>query len=294
MTIQSSSRAFLQNSSATISCNPDITGDLTLAPSDNYYGQTLAFYDRLAKVYDYLYPDHLRFSDQLFELLLPILRTAGIRRVVDGSCGVGHDMSCLLRRGFEVDGVDISNSMLDMAAARLRAAGYNHCNLYHGDVQSLATLVGKAQYDLALFRGNTLSNIHPNDLEASIQQLVAVVRPGGLLLLDYRDGQQQISERRRYELRGWGIAGNPKRAFLSYYFLRHSVDIHEPYEVRATVHVSNLRSVCSTERIAIRSHYVVGEDVMRALRRVPVQRVEFPFSNHKGLPYLETLLLRRA
>jgi SAM-dependent methyltransferase len=261
---------------------------------ESYYAQTLDFYQRLAVLYDFLYPDHLRFSDQLFDLLFPVLQETGTRLVLDASCGVGHDMSSLLNRGFQVDGLDISQSMLEEASRRLRQAGHRDFGLSLGDVRSLGSSVLESRYDLVIFRGNTLSNIHPRDLSGAVNQLLAVVRPGGLLLLDYRDGQQQIQEHRAFELRGWGIGEDRRTAFLSYYRLRHSTDLYQPYEVHATVHRVGLNFGYSVERLNIQSHYVVTTDLLSVVQQAPVRRMPLPAVSRRGLPYLETMLLQRV
>ncbi len=259
-----------------------------------YYAQTLEFYERLASLYDFLYPDHLGYSEHLFERLAPILKSLNVFHVLDASCGVGHDMLNMFRLGFRVDGMDISQHMMAAADRRLRQAGYSDFELRVGDVRHFQSTSPNGAYDLVVFRGNTLSNIHPRDLAAAVRQLISVVRPGGLLLLDYRDGKRQIAERKRVEFRGWGIERASKTLFCSYYVLRHSMDIDEPYDVNATIHRADLGRGYCVDNLHIRSHYVDGHRLLNVLHREALREIEIRAISGGGLPYLQTLLMQRS
>lgn len=275
-----------------------IVREHTISPQQHklapYYAQTLEFYERLASLYDLLYPDHLRFSEQLFSQLSPILAEAGTHNVLDASCGVGHDMLSLLRLGFRVEGIDISKRMIEEADRRLRRAGFDGMRLHVGDASSLQTVAPQDAYDLVVSRGNTFSNIHPDDFGGVVKQLLSIVRPGGLLLADYRDGEHQLAERKGFEFRGSGIARERKALFWSNYVLKHSDSLLQPYEVCATVRLIHLRHMYSVERLHIRSHYVDAQRLLETIRHEAIQELRIPTVDTRGLPYLQTVLVRRA
>ena len=141
--------------------------DLSPSPHPDYhdttefYTRTCTFYQKCSSLYDCLYPDHLAYSERLFADLLPFLDRYSVRKVLDASCGIGHDMASLLQHGLAVDGVDISEAMLHEARKRLSAKGFHAFSLSPGDARFLHALFPPDAYDMVLFRGNTLSNITP-------------------------------------------------------------------------------------------------------------------------------------
>src|SRR3954454_7114115 len=69
------------------------------------------FYDRLAPLYDLIFPDWdasmERQADQLAEIMQGRWGT-GVRSVLDVACGIGTQSIGLARRGFAVTGSDLS------------------------------------------------------------------------------------------------------------------------------------------------------------------------------------------
>lgn len=258
-----------------------------------YYSQTVAFYDKCAELYDYLYPDHLVYSRLLFKSLHPIFKQHGVQRILDASCGIGYDMSCLLSEGFDVDGVDVSDAMLRRASSRLSKKGFSAVSLKKADVRSLTTIIPSESYDMVLFRGNTFSNIKPVELPNVVEQLRCVVRPGGLLCLDYRNGQDLIANKRNTEFRGIGYNSDDRAFFISYYRLGHSDTIRSPYRVRAVVIRANYRFPVRVDRLEIQSHYVDPSLIDAALRGSGIVQLESPRLNTRGLPHIENVIAIR-
>jgi SAM-dependent methyltransferase len=55
--------------------------------------------------------------------LIPVMRPAGCRRVLDAGCGVGRHLPPLLEAGFQVTGVDFNAQVLNLLKTRLNALG---------------------------------------------------------------------------------------------------------------------------------------------------------------------------
>jgi SAM-dependent methyltransferase len=257
---------------------------------DEFASQTVLFYDGCTSVYDHLYPDHLMYSNRLFASLVPLFQTHGVRTVLDAGCGVGHDMSLLLRLGYEVDGLDISPAMISATRRQLLARGFSNVSLQVGDVRKLRSTLPSKKYDLVLFRGNALSNIQPCELPDVVEQLLVATRAGGLLCLDYRNGWHLFQERRRFEFRGVGYDDLAKQLFVSFYRVTHARDIDSPYRVVATIIRSGLAKPVSIQCLKIYSHYVRPERVLDTVRGVGGEVLPTPHVQFKGLPCLETVI----
>ncbi len=90
------------------------------SPAEHAYEVLAPRYDELTAANDY---------ESWFSALMPELERRGLRRgrVLDVGCGTGRAFEPLLRRGWEVSGVDVSPAMLEQA------------RLKFGDTVSLAT-----------------------------------------------------------------------------------------------------------------------------------------------------------
>lgn len=257
-----------------------------------FYKQTKIYYDRCAEFYDYLYPDHIKYSKKLFDNLEPIFHKNGVKNILDASCGVGHDMICLLDKGFIVDGADISLSMIDLAKTNLRNKGYDNCTFFQLDVREIGERLKGGVYDAVIFRGNTFSNIHPYEIGQTFKQLSRLVNEGGFVLIDYRSGTEQIKHAKKFELRGYGK--NRRSVYLSYYLLKHSLKLKIPYQVNAIIWCYNQSNFSQLNKIKMLiSSYYVDDNIVQ-------EHINSYFSDSKliknesiGLPYLKSILLRK-
>lgn len=101
----------------------------------------------------------------------------GVRRVLDLCCGTGLLTAALVRRGYDVVGVDASQAMLDRARDRLgpRAALL---------LQTLPALTVVGPFDAAVSSFDGLNYLGPADLRATFRHLGTVLRPGAWFAAD--------------------------------------------------------------------------------------------------------------
>lgn len=153
-------------------------------------------------LYDELAPDYDRFVDWAGRLAheLPFFRRLfgadGVRRVLDAACGTGQHAIALAQAGYEVAGADLSAAMIEHARENASAAGIDVTFAVAG----LGELVALGQtFDAALCLGNSLP--HLLTVEAvtnALADFAAVLRPGGLLIVQNRNLDRVWAERERF------------------------------------------------------------------------------------------------
>jgi SAM-dependent methyltransferase len=134
-----------------------------------------------ADCYDALYQE--KDYEAECDLIERLFKTHGdrqIKTVLDLGCGTGNHALPLSLRGFEVTGVDRSESML--AHARRKAALAERDAFYQADIQSLN--LGR-QFDAALLMFAVLGYQLDNaEVTAALRTARQHLRSGGLLLFD--------------------------------------------------------------------------------------------------------------
>jgi SAM-dependent methyltransferase len=154
-----------------------------------------------AECYDAIYHEKdYQAECDLIELLFKRYGDGQIKTVLDLGCGTGNHALPLSLRGFEVIGVDRSESML--AQARMKAARCSplkHDSFYQADIQSVD--LGR-QFDAALLMFAVLGYQLDNAaVTAALRNARRHLRSGGLLLFDVWYGPSVLflrpSERER-------------------------------------------------------------------------------------------------
>ena len=108
----------------------------------------------------------------------------GQATVLDLGCGTGRVARTLAAAGHRVTGVDASPAMLAQAQARADEAGVG-LRLVQSTLQALPGPAALGRFDLALCAVNSFAYLTTVDEQlALLRQVHALLRPGGLLLLD--------------------------------------------------------------------------------------------------------------
>ncbi len=153
------------------------------------------FYDALAPMFDVMTDWESRLKTE-GPFLRAILESSGSHKVLDAACGSGGHAIALAQWGYVPAGVDASAVMVDMArrkAAELRL----DIPFATADLAGLADLVRDrhddddalgirrlAPFDAVLCLGNSLPHLLTRaDLVSALRGMAAVLRPGGVLVL---------------------------------------------------------------------------------------------------------------
>jgi glycine/sarcosine N-methyltransferase len=153
-------------------------------------------YDALAADYDRFVHWDARLAHELpfFERLFG---EHDVERVLDAACGTGHHAIALTHRGYDVFGADLSVPMIERArqnAERQNAADVTFAVAGLGDLASLGE-----RFDAVLCLGNSLPHLLTAAAVAeALSDFAAVLRPGGLLVIQNRNLDRVWAERARF------------------------------------------------------------------------------------------------
>jgi ubiquinone/menaquinone biosynthesis C-methylase UbiE len=136
-----------------------------------YHRATAASYDQnVTEVFE-IYHQHL-LEPFLDDVAADVGKDA---QALDLGCGTGVITLSLVRRGFEVVGIDHSPDMLAIAERKLAdEAGGGKYRLITGDVRQVPA--ADAEFDLVTCQGLLH---HLADIDSSLGELARVLRPGG-------------------------------------------------------------------------------------------------------------------
>jgi glycine/sarcosine N-methyltransferase len=142
-------------------------------------------YDRFSADYDRFVNWKNRLAFEM-PFLTGRLAAAGAQRVLDVACGTGQHAIALARAGYQVTGADLSQAMITAARQNAAESGVD-VEFVQAGFGQLAGQTG-SEYDALLCLGNSLPHALTRDaLEAAILDFRAVLRPGGLLMVQNRN-----------------------------------------------------------------------------------------------------------
>lgn len=153
-------------------------------------------------LYDALAPDYDRFVnwDGRLSQELPFFESLfegqGVRRVLDAACGTGHHAIALARLGYQVVGADLSAAMIELARENASAHSVDAAFFVAG-LGEFAAL--DMIFDAAICLGNSLPHLlSASAVEKALADLAAVLRPGGLLVIQNRNFDRVWAEQERF------------------------------------------------------------------------------------------------
>lgn len=144
---------------------------------------TGGFWDRAARLYDLAELTNRRVNRQTVRRVAQLIPQGAA--VLDCAAGTGEFSLAAAKRAASVLATDLSQPMLDRAAAKARRAGVDNINFALGDVTALELADGSFDVVLA---ANVL-HLLPEP-EKAVRELWRVTRAGGRLILPtYLQGQ---------------------------------------------------------------------------------------------------------
>lgn len=122
--------------------------------------------------------------------ILGHVRPPAAGRVLDAPCGFGRHSMALARRGFEVTGVDLSETELHRAKERAAAAGLP-LQLVRQDMRDMEF---SGEFDLALNLFSSIGFFTDDEDRLLIDRFCTALKPGGAFVLDTRNRDFAIHE----------------------------------------------------------------------------------------------------
>lgn len=120
-------------------------------------------------------------------------RIAPACRVLDVCCGSGHVTKEIVRRGFQVTGIDISAELIALAREQMPDVDFQ--------VQDARCFSLPDRYQAALSTFDSLNHILSLDeLQSVFERVYAALESGGLFVFD-----MNLREAFRADLRGWAV-----------------------------------------------------------------------------------------
>lgn len=112
--------------------------------------------------------------------------------VLDAGCGTGRYAAELARRGYVVQGIDLSAELVDVARCSIDAARTT-VSFAVGDITRLPT----GRYDAILCRGVLNDFVDDEGREAVLATFARALRPSGVLILDVREWEASAARKTR-------------------------------------------------------------------------------------------------
>jgi SAM-dependent methyltransferase len=138
------------------------------------------------------WPERIRREAPLLE---EVLGSGPSKRVLDLGSGTGEHARYLVSQGYEVVGVDASESMVDKARDQELPDGLK---FRHADIREIESVVG-GSFGGAICLGNTLPHLkEPGDLERLFKGLRSVLEPGAALLLQVLNYHRILTQKVRH------------------------------------------------------------------------------------------------
>lgn len=145
--------------------------------------ETLDYYDRNWRQYEERTSS--RFDSAALREFCGRLPAGG--RVLDAACGTGRDLRYFLKAGFQAEGFDASQAMVDLARRNSGA------KVWQADLLLLS--LAREGYD-GVWANRALIHLPPAGCQRVMASFFAALRPGGILFVSSEAGEGQIPDRK--------------------------------------------------------------------------------------------------
>ncbi len=142
-------------------------------------------YYTLEEIENYSHSGGMRRAQELIAFrVIELLELRKRKKILDVGCGVGYTMNVFLSEGYNVNGVDLMQGMVDKATK-------NGFKVKQGDMRELNKIVKKESYD-ALVSISALQWIKTQeDLKKVAKSFYFCLKKGGKLIIQYYPKNKQ-------------------------------------------------------------------------------------------------------
>lgn len=137
------------------------------------------------------YDEHLRGFYQKQDPIVALLKQHNVQRVCDAACGYGAYSLMLASHGFRVEGFDISQTSVDITKELLKKYGIETSKY------RVASVLGtnyEPVFD-AVVAGSVLDHLYVEDAKAALNELLRIVKPGGIVVVSFDELDEDDLER---------------------------------------------------------------------------------------------------
>ncbi|MCS4503337.1 class I SAM-dependent methyltransferase [Arhodomonas aquaeolei] len=124
-----------------------------------------------------------------------LIGSQGAKDVLDIASGTGVNAVSLARAGFNVTAVDGSENMIAKTRENAKKYGVSFVDSKAVDWLSLDKVLGTERYDAVVCLGNSFTHLFDHEQRRdALQAILAVLRPGGMLVMDQRNYDTMLDE----------------------------------------------------------------------------------------------------
>jgi ubiquinone/menaquinone biosynthesis C-methylase UbiE len=145
---------------------------------EGYIKKTISTYDKIADDY----PRRTRDLIPINELEKFVSLVPKGAKILDAGCGYGRCSEMLLKKGYDVTGIDLSEKLLEKAKTIKRA------RFYFMDVRNLD--FPEKSFD-AVWCNSVLLNLKKQDALKALKEFNHVLKGGGILFINVRKGAKK-------------------------------------------------------------------------------------------------------
>jgi len=143
--------------------------------------ETRNLYTTLAQYYDKIY-NFVDYAEQaeFFDILIRKYNNSNSRKILDAACGTGTHVFELAKKGYDIIGMDISSSMLEVAKKKYPKLIFRKSDMRELSAQRKVGII------LCFFRAINY-NRNLNELKQTLSGMYEKLEPGGILIFDAAD-----------------------------------------------------------------------------------------------------------
>ena len=167
-----------------------------------------------------------------------------IHTLLDVSIGTGSMTLPIAELGIAISGSDLSQNMLDRCRKKCEERNIP-ATLVCSDFRTVSEKFGE-QFDCVASTGNSLGYVSNEDVLKALEQMDALVKPGGYLYLDLRNWDMILEKKPRYYLYNPSFIGDTRVNLMQFW----------DYPPDGTVDFNLLYTFEQNNRIIQKEHFV--------------------------------------